>query len=108
MKPLHWLPSEARIHYKTLCLTFKALNNIAQDYLSKAIIKNKLVQSPTSSDKGLLVVPKDQTSRYGSHAFAYAGPKPFVSLPTEIHLAPTYNTFKAKLKTHLLCVAYGT
>ena len=37
LKSLHWLPSEARIHCKILCLIYKALNNLAPDYLSDAI-----------------------------------------------------------------------
>ncbi len=49
-----------------------------------------------------------RTKTYGSHAFAHAGPKLYNTLPEEIRLAPTYNTFRARLKTHLFCLAYDT
>ena len=108
MKSLHWLPSEARIHYKILCLTYKALNNLAPDYLSGAIARYQPTRSLRSSEKGLLVVPKVRTKTYGSRAFAHTGPKLYNSLPEEIRLAPTYNTFRARLKTHLFRLAYYT
>ena len=98
LKSLHWLLSEARIHYKILCLTYKALNDLAPDYLSGAITRYQPTHSLHSSEKDLLVVPKVQTKTYGSHAFAHNGPKLFNTLPEEIRLAPTYNTFEAGLK----------
>ena len=108
LKSLHWLTSEARIHYKILCLTYKALNDLAPDYLSDAITRHQLMHSLRSSEKGLLVVPKVQTKSYGSRAFAHAGPKLFNALPKEIRLAPIYNTFGVRPKTHLFCIAYDT
>ena len=46
--------------------------------------------------------------KYRGQAFAYAGPLLFNSLPSEITLAPFFNTFKSKLKTYLFRAAYGT
>ncbi len=108
MKSLHWLPSEARIHYKVLCLTYKAINELALDYLSGSIARYEPTRSLRSSEKGLLVVPKVRTKTYGSRAFAHAGPKLFNTLPEAIRLAPTYNSFRSKLKTHLFRLAYDT
>ena len=108
LKSLHWLTSEARIHNKILCLTYKALNYLAPDYLSDSIIHYQPTRSLRSSKKGLLVVPNIRTKRYGSHAFAHAGPNLFNTLPEDMHLAPSYNTFRARLKTHLFCIAYDT
>ncbi len=99
MKCLHWLPAEARTHYKILCLTIKAMNDI-NHYVP--------VQALHSSEKGLLVVPKVKTKIYGGRAFAHAGPYLFNTLPEEIHLSPSYNTFKANLKMHLFQTAYDT
>ena len=70
LKSLHWLPSEARIHYKILCLTDKTLNDLAPDYLSDVITSYQPMHSFRSSKKGLLVVPKVRTKSYGSCAFA--------------------------------------
>ena len=89
LKSLHWLPSKARIHYKILCLTYKALNDLAPDYLSDAITRYQPTRSLCSFEKGQLVVPKVRTKSYGSHAFGHAGPNLFNSLPEEIHLAPS-------------------
>ena len=52
--------------------------------------------------------PESQNQTYGSCAFAHAGPKLYNTLPEEIRLAPTYNTFRARLKTHLFRLAYDT
>ncbi len=70
LKSLHWLPSEARVHYKILCLTYKALNDLAPEYLCDAITQYQPAHSLHSSEKGLLVVPKVRTKSYGSCAFA--------------------------------------
>ena len=95
LKSLHWLPSEARIQYKVLCLVYKTQNDLAPKYLSDVITQYHLTRSLRSSDKGLLVVPKVCTNRYGGRAFAYAGPSLFNSLPSKVCLAPSFNTFKS-------------
>ena len=107
LKSLHWLPSESRIQYKVLCLVYKAQNGLAPQYLSDAITSYKPVRSLRSSDKGLLAIPKVCTSKYGGQAFAHAGPSLFNLLPSEVHLAPSFDTFKARLKTHLFRAAYN-
>ena len=36
-KSLHWLPIQARIEYKILVITYKALNNLAPPYLTELL-----------------------------------------------------------------------
>ena len=59
-----------------------------------------------SDDKGLLVVPRVCTKKFGEWAFAYAAPHLYNTFPDGIRLAKTLDIFKNKLKTYLFRLAY--
>ena len=87
---LHWLPCEARIYFKNLCYVFKCLHNLAPSYLSD-LLRIKEHQDCT------LFIPRT-LSRYGDRSFSCAGPRLWNSLPVEIRLASSLESFKSKLK----------
>ena len=46
-------------------------------------------------------------TKFGERAFSYAGPAAWNSLPHELRAAPTLNSFKRRLKTHLFNTAFN-
>ncbi len=108
LKSLHWLPSEARIQYKVLCLVYKTQNGLAPKYLCDAVASYKPARALHSSDKGLLVIPKVHTREYGGRAFVHAGPSLFNALPSDVRLAPSFDILKSRLKIHIFRISYTT
>ena len=101
-KKLHWLPIEDRIMFKTLLLTYKALNNKAPVYLKDLF---KFYQSPlalrSTSDPLKLDIPKTRLKTYGDRAFSVFAARKWNDIPLEIRQAKTVDSFKSRLKTHL-------
>ena len=58
LEKLHWLPVEARIHYKIATLAFKYLDNSLPPYLSKLLHTYQPSRTLQSSSEKLLKVPK--------------------------------------------------
>ena len=56
LKALHWLPVKYRIQYKALLLVFKAINNMAPQYLQDLLHPYKQTRDLRSGSKGLLKV----------------------------------------------------
>ena len=90
LNELHWLPCEARIYFKNLCYVFKCLHNLAPPYLSGLLVI-KEHQDLT------LCIPRTLT-RYGDRSFSCAGPRLWNSLPVDVRLANSLESFKSKLK----------
>ncbi len=101
LKELHWLPIERRIEFKLLCMTFKALNGQAPQYLIDLVKIYIPSRALRSSEQGLLCVPKIRTKKFGTRAFEYAAPVHYNALPLDIHRSTSLDMFKSKLKTHL-------
>jgi hypothetical protein len=101
---LHWLPIRERITFKLCLYVYKALNGHAPHYLINSLkLKGKPSQGPitrSSSDTSLLVIPPTRIC-VGDQAFAAAGPSVWNTLPRHIRDAPTIDSFKQGLKTHL-------
>ena len=56
---LHWLPVKYRIEFKTLLLTYKALNGLAPPYLKELIEPYQPLRTPTRSQYAkMLKIPK--------------------------------------------------
>ena len=107
LKSLHWLPSEARIQFKVLCLGYKTLNGLAPEYLCNVVTSYKPARSLHSSDKCLLIIPKVRTSKYDEQSFTHARPSLFNVLPSYVRLARSFDIFKSRLKTHLFRASYS-
>ena len=98
---LHWLPVEARIEFKILLVTFKALNNIAPSYIINLINIKQNSRALRSSAEMILIVPKTRLKTVGDRSFAFAAAKMWNSLPNNIKMSTTVDNFKSQVKTFL-------
>ena len=101
LKSLHWLPVKARIDFKVLLLTYKALNGQAPTYIRDLLQPYKSPRNERLNEKGLLHVPVTKYHTCGDRAFYKAAPKLWNSLPFEIKHKETLTQFKSALKTYL-------
>ena len=106
LRDLHWLPVAARIDYKVLLLTYKALNCLAPVYITDMLRLKENSRPLRSSDKMLLDVPKTRLKTVGDRAFSAYAPKVWNMLPLHIKSSQSVDTFKADLKTHLFRKVY--
>ena len=101
VKRLHWLPVSKSTEFKIPLITFKALNDLAPQYITdilQAYLPSKTLRSAT---KKLLVVPPANLVKYGERSFSYVGPKLWNELPDNIRDSKDLTKFKSKLKTFL-------
>ncbi len=84
---LHWLPVKYRIDFKIVLFVYKALNNLAPQYLTDLLLPYTLSRTLRSCDLGLLIVPRVKLKNCGDRAFATAGPKLWNILPPFIRRA---------------------
>lgn len=101
LRQLHWLPVEQRIKFKLLVITFKALNDLAPDYLQELLTLHRPPRSLRSAEKNLLVVPRTKSSLVTSRSFSVAAPILWNNLPTDIRCNSNFTTFKSQVKTYL-------
>ena len=106
MKKLHWLPVDQRIIYKILLLTYKALNDLAPEYLRELVIPYCPVRNLRSADLLELEVPKTRLKTNGDRSFKAAAAKEWNKLSLPIKMSPSLPTFKASIKTYLFKSAY--
>ena len=72
LKELHWLPIEARVEFKILLLTFKALNGTAPLYLSNLVqIKENACVLRSGSEQYLEVPPTRSLDQEMSSTFVF-------------------------------------
>ena len=104
---LHWLPVVFRIDFKILLLVYKARNGLAPSYLSDCLFKYEPNRILRSSSAELLDVPTMSYQKYGKAAFCFYGPTIWNKLPVHLRRAPSVDSFKAQLKTHLYTLAFS-
>ena len=93
LKRLHWLPVKARIDYKSLLITYKALHNQAPGYIKELSVEYKPSPSLRSSTQNLLAVPPTK-SKTEDRAFQVAAPKLRNSMPSSIRWASSLTSFE--------------
>ncbi|XP_055493235.1 uncharacterized protein LOC129698247 [Leucoraja erinacea] len=103
---LHWLPVQFRINFKILLYVYKALNGLAPTYIKSLLTHHTTSRSLRSADLGLLNIPRSRHKLRGDRAFAVAAPRLWNSIPLPIRTAPSINSFKSRLKTHLYSQAF--
>ena len=107
MRDLHWLPIRARINFKVLLLTFKALHGLAPQYLQSLLSAKTSRYNLRGSNTLLLTMPSVKSkATLGDRAFAIAAPSLWNSLPSELRSITCLTSFKAHLKTFLFRHAY--
>ena len=97
---LHWLPIRQRVTFKLAGLVYRSLHATSPTYLSSLLHTYTPTRSLRSSSAHLLVEPRLSTT-LASRCFRSAGPRIWNSLPNDIKLAPSFSSFKSRLKTHL-------
>ena len=109
-KQLHWLPIPARIHFKLMMTTWKALHDQAPKYIQQLITeKQQQNHNLRSNNKFLLAIPPSlNTNKFEDRAFSFAAPTLWNSLPDYVRNAVTLLTFKKNLKTHLFEKFYNS
>ena len=101
LKSRHWLPVEARIHFKILLITYKILNGQSAGYLEPLIKDYHPSRALRTSSRLLLCNPAIKYKKYGGRAFSTAAPQLWNTTPEYIKNADSVTTFKTKLKTFL-------
>ena len=101
IRALHWLPVEKRILFKILVYVYKALNNLAPGYITE-LFKLYVPPRPLRSamDTTRLVIPTTNLS-IGDRRFDTSASIAWNALPTKVRTAPSLDSFKSTLKTHL-------
>ena len=104
---LHWLPVKARIEFKILLFTWKALNNLAPLYIKNML---KLRDSSRNLRQPInlsLDVPHCNRITLGGNAFSVAAPTLWNQLPIETRTATSETSFRNMLKTFLFKKHYN-
>ena len=108
---LHCLPVKCRVELKNLLIVFKIFKGFAPSYLSFIITPKPISKYNfrSSSDGTLLSYPtvKPKTT-LGERAIVFAAPKLWNALPRYIRESISVDTFKSRLKTHLLKKVFCT
>lgn len=98
-KDLHWLSVPDRLKYNKAVLTYRAVNNLSPEYISKLLKPMSEVHTLNlrSSVNGTLYVPKSRTSLYDG-SFSCSAPRLWNALPQTITNAGSLSAFKQSLK----------
>lgn len=99
---LHWLPVEARIHYKLSSLCFRFFSGSLPQYLKNCLSLYTPTRTLRSSNSRNIFKQKmSRLKRYGERSFNSFAPKTWNSLPEDLRTSESLYIFKKKLKTYL-------
>jgi len=101
LRLLHWLLVKQRITYKTAVLTHKVLTTSTPPYLHDRLTVATPARPMRSAGAPLLSVPRVRTE-FARRAFSVAGPTVYNSLPADIRLCHSADSFKCHLKNILI------
>lgn len=100
-RELKWLSVEKFLQYQVLTLVYKIKNGLTPNYLTEKLVTNETVHTyPTRNKHNFYITTKNRTS--SEKAIFHKGLIVFNSLPGHIKNIPKLNSFKAKLKEHLM------
>ena len=103
---LHSQPVRDRIQFKVLLLTFKALNNLAPEYISELLtIYTPSRSSRSTNQPTRLLVPRTNRVTY-SRCFYEIAPTLWNNLPDNLKQCTSVAMFKSMLKTYLFRRSY--
>ena len=92
---------DRRITFKILTLIYKCFHYNSPSYLCTLMAHRKSRPGlRSSSDTSILQIPRSNTTSL-DNAFTSYAPKLWNALPVHIRQAPSLETFKKALKTHL-------
>ena len=103
LRTLHWLLVHLCITFKILLFVYKITHNCAPKYLQDLVSlrSSSSVRSLRSSFSMQLIHGPRTKTRYGDRAFSFIAPTLWNKLPPHIQNAPSIESFKTLLKTHL-------
>ena len=100
LQRLGWLSVDRLVHRETSTMVYKSLNGLAPDNLCQIFSRLSDVHSRVlRNTKCDLYIPRMRTA-YGQNSFAFRGVDTWNKLHSDIKLAPSIQSFKAKLKAH--------
>ena len=105
---LHCLRAPLRIQFKVALLVYKAVNNLAPDYITSYCGSSSTDDRRStlrSADKAIFIEPKTRTE-FCKKPFSYAGPHQWNQLPLCVRQSPSIDIFKTRLKTFLFSKSY--
>lgn len=99
---LGWQSVGNRLKYNKAVLTYKALNNLAPEYIANLLKPMSAMHllNLRSMENGILHVPRSRTTLYNG-AFSCSAPRLWNSLPQEARSSESLNSFKKCLKSCL-------
>ena len=106
---LHWLRVPQMIQYKCCLLVYKSLHGLTRSCISNLCTRVQLSDRRSSLRSATrrhnkLVVPR--SSKFGKRSFTISSPWVWNSLPDHVVAVQSLDTFKYRLKTHLLGLSY--
>ena len=105
-KRSHITPILRELQHKLLLIVFKALNDLAPDYIS-CLIKPYIPSRPLRSSTKLLLSEPPSTNSWGKRAFSVAAPRLWNSLPIKFRPSTSLAQFKKMMETHLFDGAFA-
>ena len=98
-----WLPVEKRIKNKILCFVYRLYNDFPVPiYLSVPFFRyQQLDQYDLRNSRERKWTVRITNNTYGKRCFLVSGAELWNSLPCDLILSPSYDTFQARLKTYL-------
>ncbi len=106
MSTQDWLPNKHCVNFKILLITYKALNGLAPQFLSKFLLHYSPPRPLRSQNSGHLMIPRKTKSTASGRSFFYLARKLWYNLPNTVREADTLCQLKSRLKTHLFNLAY--
>ena len=97
---LHWLPVKLHLFYRDAILTFKCMNGMAPDYLSKQFVHRGSISGRCTRNSQSLNIPPYKSAT-GQRTFYYRAVSLWNDLPANIKTSTTLNVFKTNLRRYL-------
>ena len=99
---LNWLTFLKRVQYHSCTVVYKAINDLAPEYISDIFTKVSGLHTRNlrSADNDFLRAPSSKTSFY-ENSFTVSAAKQWNELPRDIRNSSSLNSFKNALKTYL-------
>ena len=104
---LHWLPVRARIDFKILLYTWKALNDRAPPYIRNMLELRDETRSLRNPIGSYLKIPNCNRITLGGNAFSVVAPSLWNQLPLELRGTDSERIFRKTLKTILFKKYYS-
>ena len=108
LKDLHWLPMVQRVQYKAATVVYTCLHGTAPKYAQELIREyqpGRCLRS-TQNNAFPLDIPRCRVIA-GERSFQHFGPRVWNSLPNDVKLSQSIDTFKKRLKTVLYRQAFN-